>query len=260
MAGRPECDAGMYARSFFDLQFQFAETVSRLSGMPLTRALLEYTNFYIRFGLGRDFDPDHPRWNEYLAGLHGTTDARGWTYHYYVTRSPEFSPSVVATFGCFAYARLRDDRIRLHFRNAERDGPSPLSTGRQRHRIAELAALFAQIERTERPRVRVIGASWLYNIEAYRRLFPPAYLATARVIGQRFRHMPLWGQFVDRHGEVKPHLAAELLERLGRQSSLDGLDRCFPFQVLALDAPASVFNDFYGADSRREREALDVEG
>src|SRR5262249_34099833 len=118
---------------------------------------------------------------------------------------------------------------------------------------------FQHVERVERTPVRVIGASWLYNIEAYRRLFPPSYLETARVLGQRFRHMPLWGQFLDRHGEVKKHLAAELLARLGRQSTLDGLDQCFPFQVLGLDAPASVFNEFYGGDSGCDREALHVE-
>lgn len=44
----------MYAKAFFDLQLEFAETVSALSGLPLARTVLEYTNFYIRFGFGRD--------------------------------------------------------------------------------------------------------------------------------------------------------------------------------------------------------------
>src|SRR5439155_12564861 len=51
-----------YAKAFFDLQLQFAHKVTRLSGLPLARALLEYTNLYARFGLGRDFDPAHPTW------------------------------------------------------------------------------------------------------------------------------------------------------------------------------------------------------
>jgi len=33
--------------------------------------LLDYTNLYVRFGLGRDFDPAHPVWREYLSGLRG---------------------------------------------------------------------------------------------------------------------------------------------------------------------------------------------
>ena len=38
----------IYARAFFDLQLEFAEIVSGLSGQPLADTLLDYT-FYIRF-------------------------------------------------------------------------------------------------------------------------------------------------------------------------------------------------------------------
>jgi hypothetical protein len=72
----------IYAKAFFDLQLQFAHKVTALSGLPLPRVLLEYTNLYIRFGLGRDFDPAHPGWREYLAGLLDTNDCREWTYRF----------------------------------------------------------------------------------------------------------------------------------------------------------------------------------
>jgi hypothetical protein len=102
------------------------------------------------------------------------------------------------------------------------------------------------VKRTERQPLQVIGASWLYHLEAYRRLFPPSYLATAHVIDPRFRHMPLWGQFLDRHGEVKEHMTRQFLERLERQSRVDGLAHCFPFQVLSVNASVLEFYDFYG--------------
>ena len=193
-----------YAKAFLDLQFRFAQTVTRLSGLPLARALLEYTNFYIRFGLGRAFDPSHPTWQEYLAGLQDTNDSGGWTYRFYLTRPhPMVPPDVVATFGCFSYARLSNDRIRLHFHNAETDGRSPLGTERRGQRLADLAALFEHVKRTVRQPVQVVGRSWLYNLDAYRCLFPVSYLATAHMIDHRFQYMPLWGQFVNRHGEIK---------------------------------------------------------
>ena len=66
---RPAIDAPPYARGFFDLQLRFAERIAALAGLPLSRALLEYTNLYVRFGLGRDFDPAHPGWRDYEAGL-----------------------------------------------------------------------------------------------------------------------------------------------------------------------------------------------
>jgi hypothetical protein len=237
----------MYAKAFFDLQLEFARRISAFSGMALARALLENTNFYIRFGLGRDFDPGHPRWQEYLAGLRDANDAGGWTYRFYLTRPDAVAPpAMVASFGCFSYARLSADRLRLHFHNAEPDRRSPLGKERQGQRLAELAALFEHVKRTEQEPLRVVGASWLYNLDAYRRLFPKSYLATAYVIHGRFRHLPLWGQFMDRYGKVKEGMAAQFRERLARQSSMENLDQCFPFQVLALEAPVLEFFEHHG--------------
>jgi hypothetical protein len=236
----------VYARAFFDVQIRFARTVSVLFGLPLEHALMDYTNLYIRFGLGREFDPAHPGWREYLTGLQGRNDEGAWTHQFFLTRPQTvLPPGLVATFGCFSYARLSDDRIRLHFHNAEVDGHSPLAVERRDHRLADLAALFAHVKRTEPASARVIGASWLYNLEAYRRLFPKSYVASARTLTRRFRHMPLWGQFVNRHGGVKEHLTRELFDRLGHRPNLEQLDTCFPFQVLGVEAPAEEFHAFY---------------
>lgn len=235
-----------YAGAFFDVQVRFARTVSVLFGLPLERALLDYTNLYIRFGLGRDFDPAHPGWRAYLAGVRETNDLGAWTHRFSLTRPDAvIPPGLVATYGCFSYARLPDDRIRLHFHNAEADGRSPLANDRRHHRRADLAALFAHVKRTEPAAARVIGASWLYNLEAYRRLFPKSYVASARPLSGRFRHMPLWGQFVDRHGGVKEPLTRVLFDRLADRPRLEHLDTCFPFQVLGVEAPADEFYAFY---------------
>jgi hypothetical protein len=236
----------IYAKAFFDLQLQFAHKVTALSGLPLARALLEYTNLYIRFGLGRDFDPSHPVWREYLAGLQDTNDSREWTYRFYLTRpDARAGPTVVATFGCFSYARSSGDRIRLHFQNAETDGHSPLGIERLGQRLSDLAGVFEHVKRTLPQPLQVVGASWLYNLDAYRRLFPASYLATAHVIDHRFQHMPLWGQFLDRYGEIKKSMMRQFLERLERQSSLDSLAQCFPFQVLSVEASVTEFYDLY---------------
>jgi hypothetical protein len=152
----------------------------------------------------------------------------------------------VATFGCFSYARSGDDRIRLHFHNAETGGHSPLGIERRRKRTDELAALFEDVRRSQGQPLTVAGASWLYNLDAYRRLFPASYVATARVIGRRFQRMPLWGQFLDRYGEIREGMRRQFLERIEGQTSLDNLDQCFPFQVLSVEAPALEFYEFYG--------------
>jgi len=237
----------LYAKEFFDLQVDFARTTSALAGIPLARALLDYTNLYIRFGLGRDFAVDHPVWQEYLEGVREERDVGEWTHRFYEARkAPVALPHVVASFGCFSYASPSDTSIRLHFQNAETDGCSPLSIRSRDRRLAELRALFAHVKAARGSDARVVGASWLYNIEAYRRLFPPTYLSTANPIDGRFRHMPLWGQFVNRQGDVRVHTVLEFRARLLRQTGLDGLDQCFPYQVLSLQAAARDFYEFYG--------------
>lgn len=92
----------------------------------------------------------------------------------------------------------------------------------------------------------MVGASWLYNLEAYRRLFPISYFATAHVLDHRFQHMPLWGQFLDWHGALKERMTRQFLERLERESSVDSLGQCFPLQVLSVNASVLEFYDFYG--------------
>lgn len=185
-----------------------------------------------------------------MAGLTGPSEALDWTYRFYRKHGGAVTPpDLVATFGCFSYARPGPDRVRLHFHNADTDGRSSLARDLADRRRAELAALFTHAAQAGPESARVIGASWLYNLEAYRRLFPGSYLATARPIGGRFRHMPLWGQFLDRHGEVKPAMARPFLDCVEGCTSLEGLDRCFPLPVLSLEAPVGECREFY--ESRR---------
>lgn len=233
-------------KALLGLQVEFAQVVSERTGLPLARALLDYTNLYVRFGLGRAFDAEHPVWREYVDGLAGAADARAWTRDFHARRpSTVEPPNLVATFGCFSYADLDGERLRLHFHDAETDGASPLAKDRQDARRAELAALFAHVRRTQHGPRRVIGRSWLYNLEAYRRLFPAPYLATAHPLANAFRYMPLWGQFVARAGAIREAAAQELRERLARWSAGDNLSECFPLQALAVEAPVTEFYRFH---------------
>jgi hypothetical protein len=235
-----------YGRAFFDLQLELAVTVARLAAIPLARAVLDYTNVYIRLGLGHGFDTAHPVWRDYVAGLASARAPGAWTHRFFLTRPRVPPPGVVATSGCFAYARRADGSLRIHFANVEPDGGAPLALERQAQRVAELGALFAAAKRSEAPSAGVVGASWLYNLDAYRRLFPKPYLATARAMPGVFRHLPLWGQFLDRAGQVRAAPAQRFRERIARLTSIDALDDCFPLPVLRLEAPVAVFYDWYG--------------
>ncbi len=156
------------------------------------------------------------------------------------------APPLVATVGCFSYARHSANVVRMHFRSAEADGGSPLAAANTERRRSELATLFAHLKRTMGEDVAVLGISWLYNLDAYRRLFPAAYTASSQVVRGRFQSMPLWGQFLNHCGQVKPLMRTTFLRALAEQTTLAGLDDCFPLQVLTVQAPARQFHDYYG--------------
>ncbi|MDB5817811.1 MAG: hypothetical protein JWQ11_1451 [Rhizobacter sp.] len=243
-----------YCKPFFALQVGFARKASQLTGDPLDKALLDYTNLYARFGLGRGFDAANPVWQEFVAGIGhaGADDVDAWAYRFYQSRLPEIEPpQVVSRIGCFSYARLSADHIRLHFRNdsGEGDGDgdenSPLSIDRRRYRLDELRRLFALVRAQEHPASSVIGMSWLYNLPAYRSLFPSAYIASSTRAAPAFRAMPLWGQFVDRKGQLRAGVAADFARLLAAVQTITQLEACFPLGALRLEAPVGVFHEHY---------------
>lgn len=235
-----------YIKSFFDLQLRCAEIITGTFELPLQRVLLEYTNLYVRFGLGRDFRPEHPDWQRYLAGLDEAGDIGEWTYRFYLTRDEAMArPPVVATFGCFSYDLVAEDRIRIHFRNIDTEGCSSLGIAHIARRRADLAALFEHVRRNAPEDAKVVGISWLYNLDAYRRLFPASYIATARAVGNRFQGMSLWGQFLDRHGDLKEDMTRRFLTRLEEQTDVERLHEALPFQVLRVEAPVGAFYELY---------------
>lgn len=236
----------VYTKDFFDLQLQFAQTVAGLAGIPLDVALLDYTNLYVRFVGNREFNRDDPIWSAYVSGLKSKIDLVDWTYHFYSQRPHRAEPeSVIATFGCFSYALGEPGQIRLHFHNADRSLHGPLSDERVRSRLSELTSLVAHIRSQQGSAKQITGVSWLYNLRAYRRLFPGPYVRTATVAANRFRNMPLWGQFLNRHGDVRRDAATLFIRQVRDQTNLDNLAQCFPLQPLAASAPVEAFYDFY---------------
>jgi hypothetical protein len=106
--------------------------------------------------------------------------------------------------------------------------------------------MFAFIHQHERGAESLVGGSWLYHVEAYRRLFPPAFLATAKPGGEDYAYMTLWGQFLDRNGRVREEAAMRFNGCLDRQDTLEGVLACFPLTVLYLEASIEEYYRFYG--------------
>jgi len=238
-----------YSKEFFEINLHFAQRVADVLQQPLEIVLLEYTHLYLRFGLGRSFDPSNPTWQTYLAGLKQNQAQIDWTYQFYLRQYEQLPPKTPEHgFGCFSYSPWDDGRIRIHFHNGEPGDESPLSQERISFRLSELKAMLTQLKQIILPTTKVVGGSWLYNLEAYRRLFPPRYLESAYPNEDEFQFISLWGQFVDRRGRLREQTVRLFLDNLERQNTLEGLKTCFPFQSLCLESLLKDFYQFYGIE------------
>lgn len=234
-----------YPRAFFDLNYHFALRIAEISGIPLADALLKYTHIYLAFRLGRSFDPACSAWAVFLDGLHAAEDPVGWIFATYTRLTGGEAPELPEPrFGAFSYALWDSGRVRLHFWGGP-PGASFLSRAAIPARTGELAALLQDIRQNVPNARSMVGGSWLYNIEAYRRLFPPAYLETAKPEEPETQFIALWGQFLDHQRQVKPEIAQRFLDQLETASTLDEALHAFPYPVLRLESPIEVFYASY---------------
>lgn len=226
-----------------------------LSDAPLGETALRFTNLHRRLGFGvhRSGEPPAPGWGDYARALEAEPDLTAQvalSQRLCAASPPERLPLPGQTqFGCFACEAASDDgAVRLHFNNVDTDDHGgPLARGKIERRRAELAALVRHA-RTFHPQATVIrGRSWLYNLEAYRRLFPTAY-AASRVVAPgplRLNGTSSWGQLIDSREHIRPEVRDALV---GNLANLDPAAPwlAFPMRVLATEAPIAAFLAEYG--------------
>lgn len=225
----------------------FARKVALLSGQKLEDVLLNYTPLYLpAFELGRDFAPNNPRWQEFLGGFGQADSPTDWTYQFHLKQF-EITSDNNYYFGCFSYGYLPEEKvIQVHYKDRDDSGQGALSKIRQQARLSELAAMFRHIKKEAGEAQSVRGHSWLHNLEAYRRLYPPQFEAAAVPVAPPYQYLAIWGQFLDKRKQVKSTLANSFLTCLKSQSELSTLHNCFAYQTLRPECAITYFYDFYG--------------
>ena len=229
-----------FAKPFFDFQIDVARRLAAQFDLSLGTTLARYTTFSTLFAA---------EWDTYVGPIEAVPDLGAWTYEYYLSqRSPDPQPDDATyqgepLFGCFYYHVREATTIRVHFIKNDPLSSRPLARPRMAARHAELARMFAHIRAHVPAAQRVLGNSWLYNIEAYRRLYPPAYTAELPVSDEaEFNFLAFWGQCFDHAWNPKPALARVILQQVAHMPHLDALRWCFPYQILQ---PAGSIADFY---------------
>jgi hypothetical protein len=253
MSGPATAPQAYLSPEYVDLQVRFATRVAEVSGLPLADTLLRYTNFFRRMGFGVPGQGAQPEaWVALVAGM----DARTHEDRVRLIHDALFARGDGAAvtlpgrvqFGCFACEPPNaEGMIRIHFGNrVENADVGPLHSSSIAERRKELTTMFGWLAREYRGARRVDGGSWLYNLEAYRRLFPPEFAASrASRGGPPYLHgLSTWGQFVDFRARIRPDVRDQFLAAL---PSLDmaAPHRVFPYQVLFTTAPFEAFRREY---------------
>ena len=243
----PSANSDLYSIDFFEIQLRFAARVASVLNMTLIEAVGNYTNIYVRLGMGTKLDSNNPDWQSYIATLEKTIDKARWTYETHCRRvNLPTGPLIAARVGCFSYALLGTDSVRLQFHPEQRSVTSPLAEVNRHLRRSELTALFRSLKDSSGFSTRVIGASWLYNLASYRSLFPKAYIKKLQTVPHPFQRMPLWGQFLTRNRGVRKEAAHRFQECTEQAGSIAALAACFPLSVMSSIAPASCFYEDLG--------------
>jgi hypothetical protein len=222
--------------------------------IPLAESLARYTNLQRRFGLGHGgVGPEPPpEWLVYVGEMERLASAEqrlGWTQRFYVTAPEDLPPPDRRSFGCFGCDPPNEKgAVQIHFSNRDSaDSVGPLSRTKTPRRLAELKTMFGFIRETWPEAISVQGGSWLYNLEAYRRLFPAAYGESRRPppVPIRLGGTSTWGQFLDHREAVKPDLRAAFLRNI-ETIDIAAPWRAFPLPALRTTAPIELFYDLYG--------------
>lgn len=230
---------------FFALQLAFARRVADVTGMLLDDALLHYTTSYVSCGLKAPFnpDPENPKWRAFLQGLHDAPDPSVYLYDVSLM-SDRIKPYPPHT-DCFSYRYEAETcTVRLQFSN--NDPAGSLKAACIPARYNELREMIARVAVEHPDAEQVMGKSWLYNLSAYTRLFPPAFVADLHPTEGEYVVVSSWGPFLDYQGAVKADLAASFLDGIARATTLDALLACFPYQVLATSCDIAHFYTYYG--------------
>jgi hypothetical protein len=247
-----------YSREFFELQIRFVQSLGKVLDRRTVELLGDYTVF--RGVLSSDrLVADDPRWNEFVEGFEAAADPVDWTFRFYLRYGPP-EPADGATtyrrsklFGPFTYDTWphfvvgEHIVIRPHLHTRIPIAGTLLGRDAQPARIAELRTLFVDVRQHVPEAESVRGDSWLYNLEAYRRLFPPEYTAAMEESRHgHFTDLSRWGQFFDRQWRVIAPLAQTLISRVEELKDPARLIDCFPYPVLNPQCEIDLFYSFYG--------------
>lgn len=226
---------------YFSLQLSVAAHYASAADVPFGAAIDRCTNLRRRLNL---WGPDGgARWNAFLDEANSLPNDHAATLSLCM-KLHERQAGIDAgrSFGCFSFDPPDAAGVlRIHFVPPENTSVSPLASENAQARMSELRDLFLHVKRTEHV-VSVRGVSWLYNIDAYKRLFPRSYTASIRAASfpLHLNGSSTWGQVLNWRQSVKRAMREALLARLPTMQ-VDTPWKIFPYQALVAQSSIDAF-------------------
>ncbi len=240
-----------YPKEYFYVQVCFARKFSEITGMMFEDSLLTKTGLHWRVG-GASYK-DNKKTEEWVQAFDPHLNNEELTdkfFDVFIRRSDSFFDPKHNEFGAFSYwYNPENQKVKLHYENLFKGEKSPLSIDFFDDRIADLKKMFSDIKAKCPMAVEVTGSSWLYQLPAYKRLFPKMFINNLRNVTYEeiiFSSDSLWGQFLDSKGNIKKDLEIQFVDSIEKASSLEELLDSFPLYPMCSSAPIQCFYSHYG--------------
>ncbi|MBY0110731.1 hypothetical protein K2Y00_01875 [Patescibacteria group bacterium] len=240
------------APEYVRFQVFVAKRLSEQTGAPFVKVLHRFTSAIETFVEGTV-----PEWFN-TASVDTVTHALVDQYKTQLEKmAPQpYHPEGSFRFGCFnSEYDPEEQAVTIHFQNDERDATGPLTEEKIYRRRRELRDMFTLIRRLYPDAKTVNGNSWLYNLEAYRRLFPESYtshLTLETSAGVFSRGRQIWGQFLDHTLRLKSDDARrefiQNLYALGDSITDQDLMKLFPLKSYKAEGAIEDFYRMYGVE------------
>lgn len=238
-----------YTKDFFSLLIIYAQKRAEIEDIEILESVKLYTPIYFLIGnYSFEFDPSSSIWIQLINRYKNGEDLVEISYSLHVVNYQNHSKRR-KWYGCFGYKYEENSNgngiIKIHFQNDGKSKEGPLASNQKENRLHELRDMFADIKQSYPNAKYVQGGSWLYNIEAYKRLFPKEFFADMKSRVPKTQILVIWGQFVNSEWEVKTDIADRFLNRLNKAKTVDDLNNAFEMWEFFPSADIKYFYSFY---------------
>lgn len=244
-----------YPQGYFDVQVEFAKRWSEIAGEDIAETLLHKTALYRAITAEKPTEDTSPLvWAAFLNGRSPAEVANISERLYDVYAQQPHSRYVPPQnrFGMFGYEIYQDrNAVKLHIDNPRR-GISPLAPEHLRERHTEFKAMLEEIQHTHSEITTFLTGSWVYSTEKFRNLLPPnVETKDLMSLDMFFGGNSLWGQFINKDGELNERLAHEFLKGIRKADSLQDLIDAFPRRTIFTQGAIERYYEHYGVEMER---------